>query len=181
MRRPQDSAFCPTPRSRRQLLQDPALCLDREQQGNEPTDERDRCERREYVLDSQIGNDRADQDRADRRSRPEPCTAKASTDRAKAGWVKLSRVEIQGERDGLQNGVGGGCKNQHLNRRGSADPGKSHERRSRDKKCNRVPTLSADLIDQKGTRDGRDHPNAGRDPTISQARLQRQMKDLLVK
>ena len=59
-------------RSRRQFLEDSPLGLNCEQQRNEPTDERDRCERREYVLDTEVADDPADQQRTNRRSRPEP-------------------------------------------------------------------------------------------------------------
>ena len=43
--------------SRRQFLEDSPLGFNCEQQHNEPTDERDRCERREYVLDTEVADD----------------------------------------------------------------------------------------------------------------------------
>jgi hypothetical protein len=58
-------------RSGRQILGDPTLRLDCEQQRNEPANDRDRCKRSEDMLDTQVRNDRTHQDRTDRRSGPE--------------------------------------------------------------------------------------------------------------
>jgi hypothetical protein len=101
-------------RSGRQFLKDPALGFNREQQCSEPSDERDRCERREHVPDTKVADDPADQYRTDRRSRPEPRTAEAGADRAQTRRIELGRVEIERERDGLQNRIGGGRQDQHF-------------------------------------------------------------------
>src|SRR5262249_7419906 len=46
---------------RRQFLKDLPFGLNREQQGSEPTDKRDCCERREHILDTEVADDPADQ------------------------------------------------------------------------------------------------------------------------
>src|SRR6478752_4211463 len=89
--------------SGREFLEDLAFGFHTEELGGETADDGDDGEEHENVLDADPGDDEADEDRAEGGCSAEPGGAEAGADGAEPGGVELGGVQVQGERDGLQD------------------------------------------------------------------------------
>lgn len=104
--------------SGRELFEDRPLGLDGEGHRDEATDERDRREDGENVVDAEIANHEADEYRTYRRPGPQPGTAEPGPDRPQTGGVELGGIQVERERDGRQNRIGRGGQDDDLGGRG---------------------------------------------------------------
>lgn len=103
------------------------LVSDAEELGGEATDDGDGGEEHEHVLDADAGDDESDQDGAEGGSGAEPGAAEPGADGAEPGRVELGGIQVKGERDGLQVGVGDSGADQDLDRGGGPEQSQCDE------------------------------------------------------
>src|SRR6478609_11651107 len=164
--------------SGREFLEDLAFGFHTEELGGEPADDGDDGEEHEHVLDADAGDDETDQDRAQRGSGAEPGGAEPGADGPEPGRVELGGVQVQGERDGLQDGVGDGGADQDLHGGGGTEHGQGDQRDDREQERGVVPAFPADLVDQQGAGHGGQHTERGGGPPVEQAGLQGDVEHL---